>query len=67
MKVKIVIISSIFLLTALIVFIACDSKPTKPEYNNVFDPDNPTTSGDPFQLQVTIGNGGVTLNRIYKI
>ena len=43
------------------IIIACDTKPTKPEYNNVFDPGNTATSGDPFQLQVAIGNGGVTL------
>ncbi len=61
MKIKIITIILLTILTTLAIFVACDSKPTKPEYNNVFDPGNPTTSGDPFELQVTIGNGGVTL------
>src|SRR5210317_2380764 len=61
MKIKFILISAIILLSAVIVFIACESKPTKPEYNNIFDPGNPSTSGDPFQLQVIIGNGGITL------
>jgi len=61
MKVKIIIITLLIIVTTIAIFIACDSKPTKPDYNNVFDPVNPTTSGDPFQLQVIIGNGGVTL------
>jgi hypothetical protein len=61
MNFKICFFIILLLFTVEIIFIACDSKPTKPEYDNVFDPDNPTTSGDPFQLQVIIGNGGVTL------
>ena len=61
MKIKILIITLLICIISIAIFIACESKPTKPEYNNVFDPGNPTTSGDPFELQVTIGNGGVTL------
>lgn len=58
-KIITIILLSIFITIAI--FVACETKPTKPEYNNVFDPGNPATSGDPFQLQVSIGNGGVNL------
>jgi hypothetical protein len=61
MKAKLIIITLLIIITAIVIFVACESKPTKPEYDNVFDPGNPTTSGDPFKLQVSIGNGGVTL------
>jgi uncharacterized protein (TIGR02145 family) len=62
MKIKIFLSSLYVIFLAFMIFNACESKPTKPDYNNVFDPGNPTTSGDPFELQVIIGNGGVMLN-----
>jgi uncharacterized protein (TIGR02145 family) len=62
MKSKIILTSLFIVFIALIIFVACESKPTKPDYNNVFDPGNPTTSGEPIKLGVRIGNGGITLN-----
>ncbi|MFC2088078.1 FISUMP domain-containing protein [Calditrichota bacterium] len=61
MQTKIITITLLTILTTIAIFIACEKKPTQPEHTNVYDPNNPASSGDPFQLQVSIGNGGVTL------
>jgi hypothetical protein len=56
----------IFVFVSIICFfsnyIACEKLPEEPSHNNLIDPENPTSGGDPFLLQVTIGNGGITLN-----
>ena len=58
---RIVFVSTIIVSTIFIMFNACEQKPSEPNYNNVFDPDNEQTEGDPFQLTASIANGGVTL------
>ena len=42
---------------SLALFLACDKKPTEPEYDNPFDIAPPKTGGDPFQLTVKIAGG----------
>ena len=42
----------------LIVLLHYCSKPQPPELANPLAPNNPETSGDPFSLKVSIGNGG---------
>ncbi|MBN2709846.1 MAG: hypothetical protein JXR46_12440 [Calditrichaceae bacterium] len=59
---KILTFTFIIITIILSVFLACDKKPTAPEYNNPFDPENPVTGGDPFHLTAVIANGGITLN-----
>jgi formylglycine-generating enzyme required for sulfatase activity len=39
----------------------CDVTPEEPEYSNPFDPMNPITGGDPFQLEATVTEIGVQL------
>ena len=50
----------VILISSLLTF--CGEKPTEPKRDNPFDPANPQTGGDPFELTVKIANGGVMLN-----
>jgi uncharacterized protein (TIGR02145 family) len=52
----------IYLITLFIVIIFCSKEPTEPQTSNPFDPENPNTQGDPFNLTAQIANGGITLN-----
>ena len=52
---------SILFVGALSFLAACAQKPTAPANDNPFDTENPATHGDPFHLQASIANGGVTL------
>ncbi|RLD12660.1 hypothetical protein DRI50_08805, partial [candidate division KSB1 bacterium] len=52
---------SILWLGALSILFSCVQKPTAPTNDNPFDPKNQSTQGDPFHLQASIANGGITL------
>ncbi len=49
------------LLILSLVWVSCGELPTKGDYQNPFDPQNPRTAGDPFQLKAVLDRGGVTL------
>ena len=46
----------------LLLIIACEKKPTEPDYANPFDLQNEQTGGDPFKLTAKIAGGGCTLD-----
>ncbi|MBZ0263533.1 formylglycine-generating enzyme family protein [bacterium] len=46
---------------ATVLFISCTDKPDV-EWRNPLDPENPDTHGDPYELSVQIGSGGIELN-----
>ncbi len=52
---------SILWLGALSILFTCVQKPTAPTNDNPFDPENQSTQGDPFHLQASLANGGITL------
>jgi hypothetical protein len=54
-------LASIFWLGVLSILFSCAQKPTAPSNDNPFDPENQVTQGDPFRLQASIANGGITL------
>ncbi len=41
--------------------VGCDLNPEEVEYSNPFDPYNPVTGGDPFQMQASVIENGVEL------
>jgi len=49
---------ALFLLFALIIF-GCGKDPDDPVFDNPFDPQNPKTNGEPYHLQVSVGNKNV--------
>ncbi len=51
----------LLLLPPAALFFACDSKPSEPVADNPFDPLNPDTGGDPFNLTAVYQDGGVSL------
>ena len=57
-------LDTILTLIFLIIFFSlytC-SEPTPPEFANPIDPDNLTTSEDPFSLKASLGSGGILLS-----
>jgi formylglycine-generating enzyme required for sulfatase activity len=49
---------ALFLLLAFIIF-GCGKEPDDPVFDNPFDPQNPKTNGEPYHLQVAVGNKNV--------
>jgi len=49
----------LFLLCVIAYLFSCDEMPPQPEMDNPLDPANPSTGGDPFQLDLTLVSGGV--------
>jgi len=49
---------ALFLLLALVIF-GCGKEPDDPVFDNPFDPQNPKTNGEPYHLQVAVGNKNV--------
>ena len=50
-----------YILIISFLFVYCKDQPTKPEYDNPLDELNPSTGGDPFDLKLSIGGGGILL------
>ena len=49
------------LLIIIALFCACEKMPPNPNPDNIFDPDNPATGGDPFNLTAQLTAGGILL------
>jgi len=61
MKTKFIFTVLLLIISIFLVILSCETKPTSPSDDNPFDPNNTSTSGDPFKLQAVIANGGITL------
>ena len=51
-----------FLLLFLMAISSCEDLPPKPELDNIFDPENPETGGDPFGLTAELLGTSIELN-----
>ena len=51
----------IFVLLTSLLLLSCQDMPSRPEYSNPLDSENPQTHGDPFQLEASIAEGGILL------
>ncbi|NQS97428.1 MAG: SUMF1/EgtB/PvdO family nonheme iron enzyme [candidate division Zixibacteria bacterium] len=49
------------ILLVILVF-SCEENPHGPDSDNIFDPDNPSTGGDPFNITAQLTAGGIILD-----
>ena len=52
---------AVFVIIIVTFFLTCKEKPTAPDSDNIFDPQNSETAGNPFDLTAAIDYGGVYL------
>ena len=58
---KLSFIIFIALILSSVLLITCEEQPTEPQRDNILDPNNPETGGDPFNLTAQIAGGGIQL------
>ena len=55
------IIPILFILAVIVLVISCEKAPQAPDYDNIFDPENPNTGGNPLNLTAELVGGGIKL------